>query len=322
MRDYAKVAPTFWTGRTGRQLRSNPEAQIVAMYLMTCPHANMIGVFHCPLIYISHETGLPLEGASKGLQSLIEAGFCSFEADIELVWVHEMARFQAGDSLKANDNRVTGIRKAFESIPQSLIRQGFHRRYREAFHLPEEVFEQRPFEAPSKPLRSQEQEQEQKQEQEQEQEQEQKSGSSSSDSTHSRDPSREKPLPPLSGPSDQVQRIGYVCRLLRAMGVACSPAQFQGNYRGLENASDDDFHLAVQTLKDRGKLRIGLGLVAAVIGDLEAARVAADPPAGSPIPSGRSKPADFDPTEFINRNRRKDGHGQADDIDGHCERLE
>jgi hypothetical protein len=69
MRDFGKVNPQFWIGSTGKRLRGNPEAQLVALYLMTCPHANMIGVFHCPILYISHETGLPLEGASKGLRS-------------------------------------------------------------------------------------------------------------------------------------------------------------------------------------------------------------------------------------------------------------
>lgn len=261
MRDYAKVAPSFWTGRTGRALRGNAEAQIVAMYLMTCPHANMIGVFTCPLIYIAHETGLPLEGASKGLQSLIEAGFCSYEADLELVWVHEMARFQIGDSLKPTDNRTAGVRNEYDRIPRSLIRRGFHARYRHVYHLLDEVFEEEKTEAPSKPLVSQEQEQEIEQEQEQD-----KSSSSSnvSETPHER--------PPLPQPSEQTKRIGLVCRLLRSKGVNCNPAQFAGKHQGLENHSDDDFHLAVQTLIDRGEKSIGLSLVALVLGDITAAR--------------------------------------------------
>ena len=57
MRDYAKVSPHFWTGTTGKKLRSSPEAVIVAMYLMTCPHANMLGLYYMPLLYVAHETG-------------------------------------------------------------------------------------------------------------------------------------------------------------------------------------------------------------------------------------------------------------------------
>ncbi len=37
MRDYAVVSPRFWTGDTGRFLRQHPDAQRLALYLMTCP---------------------------------------------------------------------------------------------------------------------------------------------------------------------------------------------------------------------------------------------------------------------------------------------
>jgi hypothetical protein len=163
MREYGKVGPGFWTGMTGRKLRGDPDAQIVAMYLITCPHASMIGVFHCPVMYIAHDTGLPLEGALKGLRRLAEEGFCTFDEERDLVWVHEMARFQISDALLPTDNRVKGIGKDFLSLPKCLIKQRFFEKYRAAFHLPELPGNVRGFEGASEPLRSQEQEQEQEQ---------------------------------------------------------------------------------------------------------------------------------------------------------------
>lgn len=94
------------------------------------------------------------------------------------------------------------------------------------------------------------------------------SSSSSKESTHSGRDSDAPSLPPLPEASEAVQRIGLVCRLLRSHGINCNPGQFQGKYRGLENHTDDDFHLAIQTLKDRGEQSIGIGLVAAVLGDI------------------------------------------------------
>lgn len=96
--------------------------------------------------------------------------------------------------------------------------------------------------------------------------------------------SRENPLPPLPEPSEQTKRIGLVCRLLRSKGVNCSPSQFAGKYQGLENHTDDDLHLAVQTLLDRGEKGIGLGLVAAVLGDIAEGR-------RRKAPGARKKPA-------------------------------
>ena len=67
MRDHAIVSPHFWTGETGRQLRKDADAQRIALYLMTCPSANMIGLYYIPIPLISHEVGISLQGASKGL---------------------------------------------------------------------------------------------------------------------------------------------------------------------------------------------------------------------------------------------------------------
>lgn len=151
MRDYSKVSGTFWTGKTGRGLRGDMQTQLVALYLMTSPHANMIGVFHCPVIYIAHETGSPLEGAIKGLKKLCEGGFCAYDEDSETVWVHEMAKFQIGDDLKPNDNRVKDIQKQYESMPESRIKSGFLEKYGACYHIADSKPLRSPSEAPPKP---------------------------------------------------------------------------------------------------------------------------------------------------------------------------
>ncbi len=79
-------------------------------------------------------------------------------------------------------------------------------------------------------------------------------------------------LPPLPAESDKTKRIGLVCRLLRSKGVNCNPTQFAGKYAGLEQRSDDDFLLAVDTLQLRGEKRLTIGLVAAVLGDIAEGR--------------------------------------------------
>ncbi|QBH20830.1 hypothetical protein EYC51_15785 [Alcaligenes faecalis] len=167
MRDYSKVGPKFWIGATGKRLRTaGVEAQIVAMYLLTSPHANMLGLYYCPEMFIAHETGLGLEGASKGLQRAIEAGFCEYDEASEVVWVIEMASYQIGDALKPNDLRVKGVQNEYGSLPDNPYLVRFYEKYKDAFCMSVCRGKQSPMEAPSKPLRSQEQEQEQEQEKE------------------------------------------------------------------------------------------------------------------------------------------------------------
>lgn len=162
MRDYASVVPQFWTGETGRALKeAGHETLIVALYLMTCPHSNMIGLYYLPTLYLAHETGLGEEGALKGLARASEAGFCSYDKASEHVFVHSMARFQVAESLKPGDNRVKGVINALSKAPKGPLVQAFIAAYNDAFNLEFDV----PAEAPCKPLASQEQEQEQEQEQ-------------------------------------------------------------------------------------------------------------------------------------------------------------
>ncbi|MDR5757000.1 hypothetical protein [Caballeronia sp. LZ035] len=168
MRDYAKVSPQFWIGETGKKLRkAGAEAQVVGLYLMTSPHANMLGLYYVPMLYIAHETGLGMEGASKGLQSCIEAGFCQYDEASEMVWVMEMATYQIATSLVVTDKRCTGVQNEYGALPENPYLAGFFDKYRAAFHMtkrrPEAAAKPSLIEAPSKPLGSQEQEQEQEQ---------------------------------------------------------------------------------------------------------------------------------------------------------------
>ncbi|WP_238923738.1 hypothetical protein [Achromobacter ruhlandii] len=166
MREYAKVGPQFWSGRTGRALKKQgPEAVIVAMYLMTCQHATMLGLYYLDPSYIAADTGLPLEGALKGLRSACEAGFCRFDEDSMVVWVVEMARYQIAGQLEVRDNRCKGIQREYDALPENPYLEPFFEKYGAAFHMTSkrssDLPEVSPFQAPLKPLRSQEQEQEQ-----------------------------------------------------------------------------------------------------------------------------------------------------------------
>lgn len=162
MRNYSTVSPQFWIGRTGKEIRkAGPETTIVAMYLLTSPHANMLGLYYLPLMYIAHETGLGLEGASKGLAGCIKAGFCDYEEASEMVWVYEMARHQVGESLKDNDLRSKGVQNDYDSLPENRFLSGFYDKYGAPFNMKRG----RGLEAPKKPHQSQEQDHGSEQEQ-------------------------------------------------------------------------------------------------------------------------------------------------------------
>jgi hypothetical protein len=151
MREHAKVAPQFWTGETARQLRKlGRDAQVVASYLITCPSSTSLGLYYLPIPILSYETGIPLEGASEALQRVSAIGFCSYDQQREVVFVHQMAKFQLGNQLHRSDHRVKWIRRELSKYANSRLHKDFVERYETAFHLkPLQRSRGRALEAPS-----------------------------------------------------------------------------------------------------------------------------------------------------------------------------
>lgn len=135
MRPYGTVSPLFWTGKTGKKLRADRDAQLIAIYLMTGPHSHQTGLYYLPLMYLSHETGIPIEGARKALSTLTDDGFCRYDESSEWVWVCEMAAWQIGSNLKDNDKRAMGVQSYLGTVPDLPFLGDFFARYSRDFHL-------------------------------------------------------------------------------------------------------------------------------------------------------------------------------------------
>lgn len=166
MRKFASIPPRVWQADL-KSVRGNLEAIAVHYHLTTSGHANMLGLYYVPIAYIAHEVGCPIEGASKGLTSLIQAGICAYDFDKDLVWVCEMASDQIAPQLSPKDKRVKGVAEQLAMLPICPTTLGFYEKYRLPFHLHEEscledyeLARSDLEEAPSKPLRSKEKEKE------------------------------------------------------------------------------------------------------------------------------------------------------------------
>lgn len=171
MRDYSIVSGRFWIGETGKVLRDFPDAQRLAMYLITSPHSSMAGLYYCPIPYMAQDIGMDQEGASKGLAKLSQMGFCEFDEKSDMVFVVKMAKFQLGARLAPKDNRRIGLLKELSRLPKTALLQRFFAIYADAYSITAEDIErilQDVGEAPSKPLPSQDQDQDQEQEQKKE----------------------------------------------------------------------------------------------------------------------------------------------------------
>jgi hypothetical protein len=151
MRQFAQVRPGFWTGPTGKQIRKlGLECQVIALYLITGPMANALGLYYLPLPMASHEIGLTVEKIRKSLQQLREIGFCEYDEESESVFIPNMARFQIAERLKNKDKQVTWVWRELEKLRNNPFFDRFLDIYGERYQIGAYF---RP-EGPAKPLGS------------------------------------------------------------------------------------------------------------------------------------------------------------------------
>lgn len=150
MREYARFPPAFWHSKICKDIRrAGVEGVVMAAYLKTAPLSNMLGLYTLSLPGAGHETGMGFEGAQKGLQICIKAGYCAYDDDTEFVWVFDMAREQIGEALKITDNQVKNVQKQYAAMEENPFLAGFYDRYAVDFHLLEKRGKQTPLPTPS-----------------------------------------------------------------------------------------------------------------------------------------------------------------------------
>jgi len=77
MMTFARIPADFWTTpRSGRLREAGPETMLLAFYLLSNSHANMLGIYYLPFAYASADTGLPIEMIIQCVERLTELGFC------------------------------------------------------------------------------------------------------------------------------------------------------------------------------------------------------------------------------------------------------
>lgn len=136
MRDYGKLSPFFWTRGSGKRLRGDPEAQVVAAYLATSPTANMIGIYYLALATISNDTGVALEQVRDALGRIAKAGYAFYDFEAELVWIPNHARFEVGATMSQGDKRRKKLLVELAHVGEHRFACDFLSAYGEAFGLP------------------------------------------------------------------------------------------------------------------------------------------------------------------------------------------
>lgn len=156
MRDYGKVYSTFWSSGTTSSLST--DGKLMALYLMTCSHSTIAGVFRLPDGYIAEDLGWDSGRVAEGFAELFDKGFAKRCGTTKWVWICKHLEWNKPE----NPNQRKSAAKIALSVPDECAwKQDFMRDSAEVLAI-EPPKSDNPSETVGEPFFNQKQKQEQK----------------------------------------------------------------------------------------------------------------------------------------------------------------
>lgn len=111
MREYGKVFCSFWSSATIAEL--SDDGKMLALYLMTCSHSTIAGVFRLPGGYVAEDLRWGLERVAQGFAELFAKGFANRCETTKWVWVVKHLEWNKPE----NPNQWKAVAKVAGQIP-------------------------------------------------------------------------------------------------------------------------------------------------------------------------------------------------------------
>jgi len=150
VRTQATIVPTFWTRGSGKKLRGNADAQVLAFYFMTSPHSTMVGIFYSSVATILDETGLTEPRFRAALPAVAE--IAQYDEQEGIVFLPEGSAHQIGETMSiGNKVRKPALSQLQVYGNHRFVREWIYRYY-DAYCLSHEGIPRpdAPYDAPSK----------------------------------------------------------------------------------------------------------------------------------------------------------------------------
>lgn len=113
-REYGSIHTRFWTNFAMQSLSN--DAKLLALYLLTGPHTNMLGCFRLPVGYISEDLNWSAQAVVKGLDELLAIDFAQYDSVHQWIFIPQFLNWNAIE----NPNQGKSIRRLFEQVPQPV----------------------------------------------------------------------------------------------------------------------------------------------------------------------------------------------------------
>lgn len=119
MTKFASVSPGYWTDEMVRGW--NDAQQKLGLYLLTCEHRNLQGIFRLPLRYAADDLSWSEAKTRKHLTRLIDDGFVEYDWKASVVLLPRALRYYQPKT----EPQLTGALQALARVPATPLKQRF-----------------------------------------------------------------------------------------------------------------------------------------------------------------------------------------------------
>ena len=113
-RNYGKIESKFWAWATRNKLSA--EARIMALYLLSGPHASSIGVYYLPDGYVSADLGMGSETVSHTLSELSRKGFAYRCSSTDFIFIPGFLEHNPPENINVGKM----MQKTIDAIPDEF----------------------------------------------------------------------------------------------------------------------------------------------------------------------------------------------------------
>jgi len=113
---YYRITPRFWQDRDVRQ-EWTEDMRMLALYLLTSPHRNMIGLYHLPPAYAMADLQWEEKRFRNAFETLQERLFIEYDSVSQVLLIPNAIRYDP----PSNDNQIVGALNALANVPPTYL---------------------------------------------------------------------------------------------------------------------------------------------------------------------------------------------------------
>jgi len=112
---YSRIKSRFWRDEKSGQWDN--DTKLLALYLLTCPHGNILGCFVLPKLYICADLHWTEERLREPFAKLLREGFIEYDENTSLLFVTNWLKH---NPLENRNQAIAGV-KVIKELPKSHI---------------------------------------------------------------------------------------------------------------------------------------------------------------------------------------------------------